>query len=120
MKSNVNRAVPTGVGGDARMSFFSDFFNLAPCPPAKREEVNRLISELITIGQKEDYLSERPGRPFNAQCRHEGARQIGRRLDEIGGLELMEFAHRQVKRKAGKNLAAHLEYAWADIGRWLP
>jgi len=56
------------------MSFFSDFFNLAPCPPAKREEVNRLISELITIGQKEDYLSERPGRPFNAQCRHEGAR----------------------------------------------
>jgi len=42
-----------------------------------------------------------------------------RRLDEIGGLPLMEYANRRVRRKLGKNMSWHLEAAWRDIGKWI-
>jgi len=70
------------------------------------------------IGLKEDYLSEHPGSGFNAQCRHLRARQIGLRLHQIGGVELMLWAFKKVKKKAGKVPASHLEYAWTDVGGW--
>lgn len=101
------------------MGFFQDLFLKAPCPPGNRSEVQGLISELVEIGRVDDFLSERPGVPFNSQCRHIQARKIGTRLNEIGGLALMEYAHRKVQRTLSKNLADHLEYAWAGIGKWL-
>jgi hypothetical protein len=85
----------------------------------QKKEVDQLLKELIEIGVKEDYLSERPGGAFNGQCQHRRAREIGSRLNLIGGMPLMWQAFNKVKRKAGKTPSDHLEYAWAEIGRWM-
>ena len=90
-----------------------------PCPGGDKAEVEKLLDELIKIGRDSDFLSERPGAGFNVQCRHVRSIFIGRRLNEIGGMELMEFANRRVRRKLGKNLSWHLEAAWKDIGKWI-
>lgn len=96
-----------------------DFLSPPPCPGSLRPEVDRLVEELVRIGKTDDFLSERPGSPFNMQCRHTRAREIGKRLDEIGGIALMDWVHRRVRKLLGKGLAAHLEYAWTDVGKWL-
>jgi len=101
------------------MGFFSDIFAPKPFPSENRKEVADLITNLIRIGKMDDYLSEHPGGVFNVQSRHSEAIRIGRRLDEIGGLELMQYAYNQVRRKGGKQLASHLEYAWDDVGHWV-
>jgi hypothetical protein len=100
------------------MSFFTDLF-VKPYPAHAQADVNRLVEELIRIGKADDFLSERPGGGFNRDCRHIRAREIGTRLNEIGGLALMEYVNRQVRRKLGKNLSWHLEAAWKDIGKWI-
>ncbi len=101
------------------MGFLSGLFAPKPYPSQDRKEVADLLDELIRIGKADDFLSERPGGQFNVQCRHIGAIRIGRRLDAIGGLALMQYAQAQVKRKAGRNLAGHLEYAWDEVGAWI-
>ena len=100
------------------MGFLSKIFGSKPYPSDKRKEVEGLISDLIRIGKQDDFLSERPGGQFNVQSRHIEAIRIGRKLDAIGGLPLMQYAHEQVRKKAGKLLASHLEYAWDDVGSW--
>ena len=100
------------------MSFFESLFSRSPVPTKDKDEVNRLLDELVRIGVKEDYLSEIPGSGYNAQCRHIRTRDIGRKLHEIGGLTLMQWAFKQVRKKAGKVPASHLEYAWTEIGEW--
>ena len=100
------------------MSFLRYLFS-KPYPEHARQDVERLVDELIRIGKAEDFLSERPGGSFNRECRHIRAREIGKRLDEIGGIELMEYANHQVRRKLGKDLSWHLEAAWKEIGKWI-
>lgn len=100
------------------MEFIQALFSRLPCPPDRRSETKRLLDELLRIGKTDDFLSERPGPPFNFQCRHIRAREIGKLLDEIGGLKLMEFAHRKVRQKLGVNLSEHLDFAWRDLGSW--
>ena len=90
-----------------------------PYPPQNKEEVERLLDELLRIGRSDDYLSERPGAGFNSQCRHIRTIEIGKRLDQIGGLGLMEYANRLVRRKLNKQISAHLEYAWGGVGKWM-
>lgn len=102
------------------MGFLSLFFGKKPFPAENQTEVTQLLKELITIGVKEDYLSEFPGNGYNAQCRHLRTRLIGKRLGEIGGNALMSWAYDQVRKKAGRVPASHLEYAWQDIGNWEP
>lgn len=102
------------------MGLLDTLFSPMPCPPHAREEVTRLTAELIRIGKQDDFLSERPGSPFNFQCRHTRARDIGARLNELGGEPLMDWAHRRVKSKLKEPLASHLSYAWTDIGTWVP
>ena len=97
------------------MSLFSK-----PYPKNNKQEVIALINELIEIGKRDDFLSERAGHPFNAQCRHIRAREIGTRLDEIGGFDLMEYAAHRIRKKLGIEMFSHLEFAWAEIGRWMP
>ncbi len=97
-----------------------DLFGKRPYQPAQKKEIDRMIENLIRIGQKEDFLSERPGGSFNAQCRHIGAREIGQRLAEIGGYDLMEFVLKRVRKRLGSNIAAHLSYAWTEINKWVP
>lgn len=103
------------------MSWLEDLF-IKPYPAHLKDEVDKLLAELLQIGVREDFLSERPGAGFNVQCRHIRARAIGMRLNDIGGLPMMDYAHRLVRRKSGKqgkSLSEHLEYAWADIGDWM-
>jgi hypothetical protein len=99
------------------MSFFQDLIS-KPYPAEKAPEVQKHIDELIKIAKNEDFLSERHLPGFNIQFRNIRARQIGQRLDEIGGLALMEYVQRQVKRKTNKALAEHLEYCWDEVGKW--
>lgn len=100
------------------MDYIIDMIN-KPYPSHAKQEVERLLDELVRIGKTEDYLSERQGAGFNRDCRHIRTRDIGKRLDEIGGLALMEYANRHIRRKLGKNLSWHLEAAWKDIGQWI-
>jgi hypothetical protein len=103
------------------MSFISDLLGKKPnVPREQREEVDKLIDELVSIGKRDDYLSEHAGGQFNAQCHNIRARAIGKRLNEIGELELLEYTRSRVKRKLGANMASHLDYAWSNIGRWMP
>lgn len=100
------------------MNFLRDML-FKPYPSHAQQEVTRMLDELVRIGKTDDFLSERPGGAFNRESRHIRAREIGKRLDEIGGLGLMEYANRYVRRKLGKNLSWHLEAAWKDIGSWI-
>lgn len=90
-----------------------------PLSRDQKREVNGLLKELLLIGTREDYLSEHPGGAFDNQCRHRRGREIGAKLNQMGGYSLMWKAFRFVQKKAGKTLASHLEYAWVDIGRWM-
>lgn len=100
------------------MGLFGSIFGGSPIPPGARPEVDRMLEDLVNIGKREDFLSERSGGPFNAQCRNIRAREIGARLNELGGFELMEWAYKRVRKRLGKELAIHLSYAWAEIGKW--
>lgn len=98
------------------MDFIKDLFTSMPARPEKRPEVEHLLEELIQIGKNDDYLSERPGSGFNVQCRHIRAIEIGKRLNDLGGLKLMEWARFKVKRKLKAQIASHLDYAWDRVG----
>lgn len=87
--------------------------------PDQKREVDGYIQELVTIGKKEDFLSERPGGAFNGQCHHRRTRDIGDKLNKIGGINLMWKVFYRVKRKVGKQISDHLEYAWSGIGQWM-
>ena len=99
------------------MSFFQDLIS-KPYPSEKAPEVERLIAELVKIGKGDDFLCEGYMPGFNSQHRNVRARQIGTRLNEIGGLPMMEYAQRQVRRKTSKVLSEHLEYCWDEVGKW--
>ena len=99
------------------MIFLSDLL-FPPIPAGKRAEVDKLLAELLRIGRTDDFLSERPGGQFNVECRHIRTRLIGARLDEMGGIKLMAYVHRQVRRKLGRLLGEHLEAAWEKVGPW--
>jgi hypothetical protein len=105
--------------GGHEMGIF-DFLAKRPYPSTLKPEIDRMIENLVRIGHKEDFLSERSGGSFNAQCRHNGAREIGTRLAEIGGFELMEYILKRIRKRLGPALAAHLSYAWTDIKGWVP
>ncbi len=85
-------------------------------PREFKAEVERLTENLISIGKKEDYLSVRSGGPFDQNCRHKDAREIGNRFFEIGGIPLMEDRVRLIRRKVSKEGAAHLEACWRAVG----
>jgi hypothetical protein len=102
------------------MGFLADLFRRPPYPSDRKHEVEKLIEELVRIGKVDDFLSERPGGPFNMDRRHVRTREIGKRLNEIGGVPLMEFVKGRIKKTLGANLADHLAYAWSEIGAWVP
>lgn len=89
-------------------------------PSEQKREVKGLMAELIKIGQTDDFLSLQPGGPFNVRCHHTRAKKIGQRINEIGGIELMQAVRTYVKRKLKPVLAEHLDYCWQDIGDWQP
>jgi hypothetical protein len=102
------------------MNILTDLFSRPPCRAEDAAELKKLMDELFVIGKQDDFLSERPGMPFSGHCRHIRAIAIGKRLDLMGGLPLMEYVHGKTRRKLGVTLAEHLSYAWTDIGKWIP
>ncbi len=105
--------------------FISDLFSGgAPNPKVslssdQKRDVEAYIQELIMIGKKEDFLSERPGGAFNGQCHHRRTREIGEKLNTMAGMDLMIKVFNKVKKKVGKQLSEHLEYAWSGVGQWM-
>ncbi|MBR6088857.1 MAG: hypothetical protein IKP86_02915 [Anaerolineaceae bacterium] len=95
------------------MWFFSK-----PFPRQNTDEMNRFVDELAQIGKTDDFLSERPGSPFDRDCRHIRARQIGERIFEIGGADAMEWVIKKISKRNSKDLAAHLEACWYRIGNF--
>lgn len=100
------------------MEWLKDTLMGPPVSGHQKVEAEKLLEELIRIGASDDFLSERPGGHFNMQCRHVRAIAIGKRLSELGGMDLMNWAYRKVRRKLKRQIAAHLEYAWDRIGDW--
>ena len=86
-----------------------------PCPAGDKADIAKLLEELAKIGKQDDFLSERPGYGFNSMCRHIRAIAIGRELNKIGGMPLMEWVHKKIKRRLKAQIASHLEYAWDGI-----
>ncbi|HPL82094.1 MAG TPA: hypothetical protein PLU23_06290 [Anaerolineaceae bacterium] len=89
-------------------------------PPQQKADVKSKIDKLVHIGKTDDFLSLVPGGPFNYQCHHKEARQIGEEINRIGGLELMTAVRQTIKRRLNEVLAEHLDHAWKDIGDWKP
>lgn len=83
-----------------------------------KDEVNRLMDELARIAKEDDFLSERPGNPFDRECRHIRAREIGQRLFDIGKADTMEWVIKKLTKRIGKDMAAHLEACWYRIGNF--
>jgi len=84
-------------------------------------EADTLVSELIEIGEREEgYLSDQPGGSYDENGKHVRAREIGERLNQLGGKDLMVAAAYRVKAALGSAAARYLESAWAFIGDWLP
>ena len=77
-------------------------------------DVKALVDELTVIGGTDGFLSFTPGGRFNPQCRHIRAREIGMRLNMMGGSSLMRKVYDRVECPNARHLAA----AWGEIGDW--
>ena len=87
-------------------------------PTDQKKEFDRLLADLVKIGRLDDFLSVSPGGQFDIRCHHVGARRIGQRLHQMGGLELMQAGRAHIQRKLKSVMAEHLDYCWQDIGEW--
>jgi predicted Zn finger-like uncharacterized protein len=83
-------------------------------------ETDVLVGELIRIGRGSGYLSREPGGDFDDNCRHIRAREIGEKLNDIGGIRVMQAAFYKVALIVGPTASRGLEVAWGYIGEWLP
>ncbi len=84
-------------------------------------DIRRMIDELLRIGKNEDFLSLRPGGAFDQNCRHIRAREIGKSLGEMGGVDLMRYVFSALEKKLGRkhsDLAEHLGYCWNHLAEW--
>ena len=84
-----------------------------------QQEFDQLTAELIKIGKTDEYLTVEPSNKFNDDKRNIRAREIGLRLNEMGGKKLMQHAYSKVKTALGRVTARELEFAWDGIGEWL-
>ena len=84
------------------MSIFNRIFGepeIRALDPQKKSEVKQMIEQLVQIGRKDDFISLAPGGPFDHQYHHREAKAIGRRIYEIGGIDLMFAVRQMVKYK---------------------
>ena len=79
-----------------------------------------LLKELIRIGRSCDYISSTGGGEYNKRGDHIRTREIGERLNQIGGNDLMVAANYRVRVALGDSKARELESSWGYIGNWLP
>jgi hypothetical protein len=103
------------------MSIFNRIFGepeIRALNPHDKAEVKKMIDQLVKIGKMDDFLSLAPGGPFDIQCHHRDAKNIGSRIHEIGGEELMFAVRQTIKHKLKDVLAEHLDHCWKGIGSW--
>jgi len=84
----------------------------------RKAEVRVMIDKLLAIARTDDFLSLVPGGAFDMHCHHREAREIGKRLNEMGGVPLMYAVRNNIRRKLKDTLAEHLDHCWKDIGDW--
>ena len=103
------------------MSLFNRIFGepeIRALDPQTKAEVKKIVEELVKIGRLDDFISLTPGGPFDIQFHHRDAKQIGRKLNQIGGVPLMFAVRQTVKYKLKDVLAEHLDHCWKGIGDW--
>ena len=103
------------------MSLFNRIFGepeIRTLDPQSKAEVKKMIEELVEIGRTDDFLSLIPGGPFDIQCHHREAKQIGTRLNQIGGIPLMMAVRQTIKYKLKDVMAEHLDHCWKGVGDW--
>lgn len=83
------------------------------------DESESLLSELISIGEADRFLCEDAEEGFDSCSRNIRVREIGERLNEIGGFELMQSVCIRISMRLGPCRAREIEMAWDRIGRWL-
>jgi hypothetical protein len=90
-------------------------------------ELDGLVDELIAIGSGVGFLAMEEGDGFNSSKRNIRAVEIGEKLNDMGGMELMKQVWYRVhldkqgvpRRNAdGSTIAGQLEIAWSGIGEW--
>jgi len=103
------------------MSLFNRIFGepeIRALDPHNKAEVKKMIEELVVIGRTDDFLSKKTTTIKNIQCHHREAKQIGARLNQIGGIPLMMAVRQTIKYKLKDVLAEHLDHCWKGVGDW--
>jgi len=91
-------------------------------------DIDCLVFELIEIGKRDGFISSTKGDKFDKDGRHIRAREIGTKLNEIGGYKLMlavglrvrSALEHQTTQILRPGLGRELEHAWGYIGDWWP
>ncbi|MFO8143293.1 MAG: hypothetical protein R6T78_01250 [Dehalococcoidales bacterium] len=82
-------------------------------------KVDSLIQELVRIGWEEGFVEPGYGQHYDEEGRNIRARNIGKRLDEIGGLRLMKVAWWRVRFDLSPGPASRdLDIIWDGVGEW--
>jgi hypothetical protein len=81
-------------------------------------DTDDLILELVHIGRAgEGKVRAQNGANF-VHGSKKRVREIGRKLDRLGGIDLMVAARGAVQSHLGRSAAQHLEATWRGIGQW--
>lgn len=100
---------------------------LTPLPDDPRQaEAEALVVELVAMAVNDPNVNNEDAHCWLSSEQRPRSVEIGRRLDELGGFDLMLLVHdtvRQELERWGKvdnvpSLVRGLEMAWDDIGEW--
>lgn len=87
------------------------------------EEVAELAAELVLMAESDPYIDSINAHSFLGD-KKERVRQIGQRLEELGGFDLMLVVHEHITKELGpitpfaSAYGRGLELAWDGIGVW--
>lgn len=83
--------------------------------------IEQLTEELIKIGKNDGFITTEPKKKFDDQLRNIRAHEIGEKLYQRGGLELMLKVFRKTAQQVGDEQSSFLRFAWQGIGgKWDP
>lgn len=81
-------------------------------------EFDRLVEELVEIGSRPRGKGDSGGYLREGGAVDKRTVEIGKRLFEMGGHEMMLRAHAEVRKRLRGSQARELEACWDGIGRW--
>jgi len=84
-------------------------------------EADQLVAELLKIAKKEGFTTDRIGNKFDQNGNNIRAQEIGERLSQIGGIDLMKKAWWRIeveKHRTGLRESRSLDLCWNGIGGW--